>query len=240
VEAACYPPTVSQSRVSVFPVARRLSVSLLLLALVATAASCGRTSHEESQPPLPSGGAAPSTPPNGGAGAAQAGSVTASGGAITDVSFAGAPEIVDPAVTSRPCLDRDVPGAACEDPRCWGTRCGVRFDLACEGGAWSSGGSSLAWELSCPAGDEPINDIGELETGACCGKLLPKNDVHTEPNSCSLCPDAAPDDGAACSLPDDCATPIIDCFYRCCCYGDTVWAQCDGKRWHVATNCSPK
>ena len=88
--------------------------------------------------------------------------------------------------------------------------------------------------------NERIYDIGEIDTGACCGEILPKNDVHTEAPSCDLCPQGAPDDGAPCSLPDDCAPSVIDCFYKCCCYGTTIWAQCDGKRWHVATNCSSK
>ena len=219
------------------------SAALLLLALAAPAAGCGRTSHDDA--PTPLGGAAPSTHTAGAAAvggttsANQAGSGAASGGTSSDVSSAGASEITDP-TTSLSCQETDVPGAPCEDARCYGTRCGVRFDLVCKGGAWSTGDSSLAWELVCPATDEPIYDIGGIKAGACCGELLPKNDVHDEPPSCNLCPQAAPDDGAPCSLPDDCAPPVIDCFYDCCCYGNTTWAQCDGKRWRVATNCSSK
>ena len=231
-----------------FPFGRRaLSATLVLLALVAAVGSCGRTSHDDGQPSSPSGGMSPSTTTAGAAavagtiaGANDAGSAAAHGGTSSDVSSAGAPGISDPSTTSRSCDETDVPGAPCKDARCYGTRCGVRFNLACKGGAWSSGDSSLAWELVCPVGNEPIYDIGELKTGACCGELLPKNDVYTEPPSCNLCPEGAPVDGAPCSLPEDCAPPVIDCFYKCCCYGNTIWAQCDGKRWHVATNCSGK
>ena len=205
--------------------------------LVAGTARCGRTSQDEGQPPAESGGGSRSAPPAGaGAGGNQAGAVTVSGGTGADVSSAGALAIGD----SRACQERDVPGAPCKDPRCYGTRCGVRFDLVCEGGAWRSGDSSLAWELVCPAGSDSIYDIHDIKTAACCREVLPKNDVYTEANSCNLCPADAPDDGASCSLPNDCAPPVIDCFYKCCCYGNTIWAQCDGERWHVATNCSSK
>lgn len=219
---------------------RTLSATLLLLALVPPSAGCGRTSRDEGLPQpsgtSPSNVTAGATAAGATAGANQAGSAAANGGASSDVSAAGASEITDQPA-SRSCQEADVPGAPCEDPRCHGARCGVRLELNCEGGAWSNRDSSLAWELVCPASDEPIYDVGDVKAGACCGQLLPKS---TQPPSCSLCPEAAPDDGALCSLPDDCAPPLIDCFYKCCCYGNTTWAQCDGKRWHVATNCSAK
>jgi hypothetical protein len=190
---------------------------LLLLAFVAPAASCGSSSRDEGQGPAESGGSSPASP---------------------DASSAGAP-MIGPSTGLLLCQDRDVPGAPCQDERCYGTRCGVRFDLLCENGAWSSAGSSLAWELVCPSA-EPIFDIAGIEVGACCAEHLARNDLYTEPQSCELCPPGAPVDGEPCSLPDDCAPAVIDCFYKCCCYGNTTWAQCDGERWHVATNCSPK
>jgi len=225
-----------------FPTGHRpLPSILLLLALVALAASCGRTSNDEGQAPSQSGGALPTAGSTAGAaGGQQGGSTMAKGGAESSVSSAGAPEVTDPSGTSRPCEEGDVPDAPCEDSRCWGTRCGVRFDLICKDGVWSSADSPLAWELVCPVSDEAIYDVRDIKMGACCGELLAKNDVHTEPPSCNLCPEAAPNDGSPCSLPSDCAPAIIDCFYKCCCYGTTTWAQCDGERWHVATNCSSK
>lgn len=153
---------------------------------------------------------------------------------------AGAPAIVDPSGAARPCAPQDAPGQPCNAVRCWGDRCGVHFELNCKDGAWDEGDSSLAWELVCPVPSESVYDIGDIEQGACCGSVLPRNDVYSEPPSCDLCPAATPRDGDPCSLPDDCAPPIIDCFYKCCCYGNLTWAQCDGQQWHVATNCSGK
>lgn len=154
--------------------------------------------------------------------------------------LAGAPAMLDPSTASRPCTARDAPGKRCDAPRCLGERCGVRFELFCMEGAWGSGDSSLAWDLVCPVASEPIYDIRDIKQGACCGDVLPRRDLYTEPNSCSLCPEAAPVDGDPCALPDDCKPAIIDCFYKCCCYGNLTWAQCDGQEWHVATNCSAK
>ena len=116
----------------------------------------------------------------------------------------------------------------------------MHFDLVCTDGVWSADASLLAWALECPKGNESASEVGDIETGACCGEVLPKNDVYTEPPSCDLCPASAPQDGESCSLPDACAPRIIDCFYKCCCYGSTIWAQCDGQQWHVATDCSAK
>jgi hypothetical protein len=116
----------------------------------------------------------------------------------------------------------------------------VRFDLTCKDDTWDSGDSTLAWELVCPVPSDSVYDVGDIKEGACCGEVLPRNDVYSEPPSCDLCPAMAPRDGEPCSLPDDCAPAIIDCFYKCCCYGNVTWAQCDGTEWHVATNCSDK
>ncbi|HET9952963.1 MAG TPA: hypothetical protein VFQ61_00595 [Polyangiaceae bacterium] len=223
---------------------RPVSVALLL---GLAAASCGRTSHDDERPLAPSGGTSANTT---GASANTAGVTAAAGGAggaatsiggmTQEVIQAGAPTTLDPSTPSRACSEGDVPGAQCEDPHCFGRRCGVRVDLVCRNGSWKNLNSSLAWDLTCPRGNEGVTDVGEIVTGACCGEELPKNDVFTEPPSCNLCPDAAPNDGDSCSLPNDCAPAIIDCFYECCCYGETIWAQCDGKRWRVATNCSDK
>lgn len=225
-----------------FPFGQRpFQIISLLLALVALAVSCGRTSNDEGQRPSQSGGALPSAGSTaGGAGAHQGGSKMESGGTASNVSSSGAPEVTEPSATWRPCRAADVPDAPCEDSRCGGTRCGVSFELICKDGAWSSASSPLAWELVCPVKDEAVYDIRDIKAGACCGELLAKNDVYTEPPSCNLCPEAAPNDGSPCSLPSDCAPAVIDCFYKCCCYGTTTWAQCDGERWHVATNCSSK
>src|SRR5437870_4637741 len=97
--------------ISMFAFDRRMfSATLLLLALVAPAVGCGRTSHDDGQPPSQSGGTAPTTPAAGAtaagasAGGNQAGSAAASGGTSSDVSSAGASEI-DPSTTSRPCQE---------------------------------------------------------------------------------------------------------------------------------------
>lgn len=214
-----------------------LLTSLLLIAL---AASCGRTSNHEGQSTSQSGGAAAGVASTAEGGAApHAGSTAETGGTPPNMSSAGTPEISEPSTASRPCQSGDVPDAPCEDSRCWGTRCGVRFDLVCQHGAWSSADSPLAWELVCPVVDEAIYDVGNIEIGACCGDVLPKNN-YSDPPSCNLCPEGAPQDGSPCSLPDECTPPIVDCFYKCCCYGNTIWAQCDGERWRVATNCTGK
>lgn len=220
--------------------ARRSFSAILLVALVAPAASCGRTSDDGGQPPSQSGGTPAVGAGGATAGANQAGAAAASAGAGPDQSSAGAPDVIDPSAPFGACQENDMPGAPCAAGRCYGIRCGVRFELSCKGGAWKRGDSSPAWELACPAGNESVSNVGDIVTGVCCGELLPKNDVYSEPPSCNLCPEAAPDDGAPCSLPDECAPSVIDCFYKCCCYGDTIWAQCDGKRWHAATNCSDK
>jgi len=189
------------------------------------AANCGRAEHDAGEMPLPSQAAGePST-------AGTSGSATSS---------AGAPAIIDTIGGPRPCSPSDTPGERCENLRCWGKRCGVRFDLTCKDGAWDRGESTLAWELSCPVPIDSVYDVGDIQQGACCGAVLPRNDVYQEPPSCNLCPQAAPQNGEPCSLPAECAPPIIDCFYKCCCYGDLTWAQCDGERWHVATTCSDK
>jgi hypothetical protein len=201
---------------------------LLLSWVVVLAASCGRTAHDVGEKPAPSqsaGEASHGLPPS------QAGSGTSS---------AGAPPTIDPIGVTRPCAPSDAPGEPCDGSGCWGRRCGVRFDLTCKGGTWDSGPSVLAWQLACPVPGDSVHDIGDIEQGACCAEVLPRNDVYSEPPSCDLCPQAAPQDGEPCSLPAECAPPMIDCFYKCCCYGSLTWAQCDGERWHVATNCSSK
>lgn len=225
-----------------------VSSALLLLSLAVLVTNCGRTSHEEPEEHVspPSAGAGGDAPPSsGGGGAGQAGSTSvsgatsASGTSGSESSPGGAPAI-DPGVGALHCAPQDEPGSACNFPRCWGDRCGVHFELTCVNGVWDSRGSSLAWELVCPVPGSSVSDVGDIEQGACCGKTLPRNDVHSEPPSCNLCPDLEPRDGEPCSLPDDCAPALIDCFYKCCCYGNVTWAQCDGKQWHVATNCSGK
>jgi hypothetical protein len=203
----------------------RFSAPLSLLVLVSVAASCDGSSRNEGQPSAESAGTG--------------GSAGVGGSAGAGASSAGAPAIDIPPSSPR-CLAQDAPGAPCGYPACWGTRCAIRFDLTCDGGVWSARDSTLAWDLVCPAGNDSVNSLGDIEMGACCGELLPKNDLHTEPPSCDLCPGDAPDDGDPCSLPDDCAPAVIDCFYKCCCYGNTTWAQCDGTRWRVVTNCSSK
>lgn len=228
------------------PIRRRVSSALWLSCLAVLAASCGRTEHErdEGQVPVSSAGAgrASEQPPSvAGGGANQAGSLSASSGTGgLDLGPEGAAGLSDPGDVISECTPSDAPGVACSAPRCWGQRCGVRFDLTCKNGIWDSGDSSLAWELVCPVSTDLNNDIRGIDQGACCGELLPRNDVYTEPASCSLCPETTPKEGDACSLPSSCAPAIIDCFYKCCCYGTLTWAQCDGTRWHVATNCSPK
>jgi hypothetical protein len=224
--------------------ARRLLPAFTLLALLSLPASCGRTSSaaDERQAPPEAGsggsGAMPSASNQGGI--ALGGSLsTPDAGGRTPSAGGGGP-IVDPSLPSRPCGPDELPGQPCEDPRCWGTRCGVRFNLACLGGTWTVDSPALAWELVCPPGSESVFSVSEIDKGACCGDLRPRNDVHTEPPSCEYCPEAAPQDGDACGLPDECMPQLIDCFYDCCCYGTTTWAQCDGERWHVATNCSSK
>jgi hypothetical protein len=227
------------------PRGRRLLPVLLLLALLPLPASCGRTSS------APDDGQAPPESGNGGSGATSShtnqggitlgGSVgtTDAGDAPASSARAGGP-LVDPTLPSRPCGPDELPGQPCEDLRCWGTRCGVHFNLACVAGTWAVDYPALAWELVCPTGNESIYDLGEIDIGACCGDLRPRNDVDTQPPSCEHCPEAAPQDGDACRLLDDCMPQLIDCFYDCCCYGNMTWAQCDGERWHVATNCSGK
>ena len=204
---------------------RSLSPVFLLAAVLVLGASCGRTSHDAIG--------------SGGAGAADA-TNSSSGKSGAESTPAGAPAIIDPSGAARPCVPQDAPGQPCDAERCWGSRCGVPFMLTCHEGTWESADSSPAWELVCPAPPESVYDIDDIKQGACCGSLLPRNDVYSEPPSCGLCPDTAPQDGDLCSLPNDCAPAVIDCFYKCCCYGDLIWAQCDGKAWHVATNCSPK
>ena len=113
-------------------------------------------------------------------------------------------------------------------------------DLVCESGAWVTVDSSHASDLVCPEGTESVTSLADITVGACCGELRPRNRAPIEPASCELCPQFAPEAGAPCSLPDDCTPRLIDCFYSCCCYGSTTWAQCDGETWHVTTDCSPK
>lgn len=98
---------------------------------------------------------------------------------------------------------------------------------------------ALAWQLVCPVPSDAVSSLPEITRGACCGSTLPRNELD-EPPSCSLCPDEAPRNGDPCSLADDCVPALIDCFYKCCCYGSVTWAQCDGKTWHVPTECSEK
>lgn len=220
-------------------VGRARSSAFLLLSAVACAVNCSRTAHDGpgiEQPPQ-SAGAPQSEPPDIPSGGASAAGSSGTSGSQPLSSGAPSIQVGD---DGRPCQPEDVPGQPCDTARCWGNRCGIHFELTCEEEAWDSGSYGTAWELVCPVTSGSIFGIDAIEEGACCGETLSRNDVYTEPQSCSLCPDAAPRDGDPCSLPSDCAPPIIDCFYKCCCYGNLTWAQCDGTEWHVATNCSDK
>lgn len=206
------------------------AAALLLLALVI---SCGRS---------------PVLAPPGGPASVLDGSARASEDAAPvadeareDGSAVSLPEPPAPSVSSgngRPCKQGEMPGSPCDAPQCWGTRCGVDFRLICKDGAWVPGKSPNVWNMVCPM-SEPVPGLDQIRTGACCGQPLPRNSPQ-EPPSCSECPQTAPMDGEPCSLRDSCAPKLIDCFYKCCCYGFTVWAQCDGRRWRLATSCSDK
>jgi len=135
------------------------------------------------------------------------------------------------------CTETDRPGTPCTKDTCWSARCGVRFSLTCLDGVWVLGDDSPALELVCSPDEEFVSSLGDLDSGACCAERLPREELGNA-HSCSLCPPQEPRDGQACSLADDCSPKLIDCFYRCCCYGTTSWAQCDGQTWHVASNCS--
>lgn len=224
---------------------RSFSTISLIVASFAVVASCGRTSrNERDEPPAdPSAGTPGSVPPSGGDSSGgtggQSGANSTSGASGMEPSAAGGPVIVQPGM-DRECTPSDAPGKPCDASHCLGKRCGVLFQLTCEDGVWRSRDASPAWELVCPVPIETVYGLEDIHQGACCGDTLPRNDVLTEPHSCSSCPDAAPMDGDPCHLPSDCSPPLIDCFYRCCCYGYLTWAQCDGKQWHVATACSDK
>lgn len=223
------------------PTRRSFWNGLFFLAGLTLIGGCGRTAHEESAAPN-NGGAASAAPATSAAGrGGGAGGADAVPGPI--LSLGGEPS--EPTEPNKPttavgtCRTTDLPGEPCEEALCWSSRCGVHFQLACQDGAWVVDGSSLAFEMMCQTSDEFAYDIRDITTGACCNDRIPRNEAR-EPPSCELCPGVAPRDGEACALPDSCSPRIIDCFYSCCCYGTTTWAQCDGERWHVATDCSGK
>src|SRR5215216_8192890 len=89
--------------VSMFAFARRSCSAILPLALVAPAASCGRTSDDEGQPPSQSGGTSAVGAAGATAGANQAGAAAASAGTGPDQSSAGAPDIIDPSTPFGSC-----------------------------------------------------------------------------------------------------------------------------------------
>jgi hypothetical protein len=137
--------------------------------------------------------------------------------------------------------DADSPDA----PWCLARHCGVVGHLVCVEGIWEllghTEGTTTPWDFVCAPEEEGAYGITEITQGQCCGARVSS---ATDPLECRYCPAAAPVDGSSCNLPAECggdaSSRIIDCFYRCCCYGHRKWAQCDGQRWHVVTDCSPK
>lgn len=224
------------------PTRRFISHSSLLLGSLTLVGSCGRTAHDAPAVQNHSdAGSTTSTQGEAGRGGTPGGTASVAGPIL---SLGGEPsQPLEPAKPTREvgtCRSGDLPGEPClAEAMCWSTRCGVHFELACQAGSWVVDGSSLAFEMVCQPSDEFTYAIRDITTGACCGERGPRNEV-TEPQSCELCPGVAPRDGEPCALPDDCNPRIIDCFYDCCCYGTTTWAQCDGESWHVATDCSGK
>jgi hypothetical protein len=137
--------------------------------------------------------------------------------------------------------DAPTPGAPCEAGLCRYTTCGVEASYFCNDGSWSDGMVACR-EIdsfdSCPFGPfacvTPETDLAHRES-ICCGEYA---------SECSACPEVAPEPGTPCAPTDECSQgdlPVLmNCFYSCCCYGDTTWAQCDGSVWRVTSNCSSK
>jgi hypothetical protein len=224
-------------RGAVFQATRHpFSNGLLVLACLGSIGSCGRAERDE---PATQGHVGGGDAPIGGggeSGGGDAGRSNATGGIV--LAVAGQPSEPAPPKPTKPtgsCGVDDRPGAPCEKPSCGSSRCGVAFHLTCHEGVWVLEKPSAAFELTCAAEDEFSYGLPDLTSARCCGEQRPRAE-----GSCELCPTEAPENGDACTLPDDCSPRVLDCFYSCCCYGTTTWAQCDGERWHVATDCSGK
>jgi hypothetical protein len=150
-----------------------------------------------------------------------------------------------------PCSAETRPGDACDSTlgaECSVTHCGVRRPLSCSDGAWALAPSSWQSESSpfdfvCTPEADESTDFCE-NTPQCCGQELEDPSACALEGGCELCPAEEPVDGAPCTLPPACdgqpEPRVIDCYYECCCYGSATWAQCDGERWHIDSNCTPK
>jgi hypothetical protein len=206
--------------------------SLVSGVLLVAFAACGRTSNsDDGVKDMPVGGAA--AEPTAVGGSPISGSSTSSAG--LQIVLGGDTGQLAPGPFD--CIESDRPGEPCSRSLCRGQSCGTPFELACVDGVWTIAGSAAAFEKPCPPGNEHATNIADIVSGACCGAQVPRND---DTASCNLCPEGEPRDGDPCELPADCSPAVIDCFYRCCCYGHTTWAQCDGERWRVETDCSSK
>jgi hypothetical protein len=148
---------------------------------------------------------------------------------------------------SVPCTPDTRPGQACDEPYCQPVQCGVQGQLECIDGTWAPLGAPNAsaadispWSFQCEgdAGSGFCSLVGQ-----CCGDPSASSGCPTE-NGCRFCPATQPIDGEPCTLPAACdghsGLKVIDCYYRCCCYGGPAWAQCDGERWRISSNCSSK
>ena len=142
-------------------------------------------------------------------------------------------------------FDCQVDAASSDALGCWGRHCGITSYLVCVDGSWqirqATQGGSTPWDFACAPDQQGAVEIASITRGQCCGEPV----SNAVPSECRYCPADAPVDGAACNLPGTCnsdagAPTVIDCFYTCCCYGSVTWAQCDGQRWHVTTDCSSK
>jgi hypothetical protein len=227
--------TTQQSRTSWGAAGR--AVPLLGILLVGLAACAGKARS------VPSGAPAGESGGNGGqlGGDPRDASLAGGSGGTSDAgSSAGTSDAG--VQRTRECGPADLPGAPCTPGTCFGTRCGIRFDLECTAGEWQVrrlDGESTAWDFVCPPENEPVFDLSQITRGQCCGE--PGRGTELPPSEgCGYCPETAPNDQDSCALPADCSPRIVDCFYSCCCYGTVTWAQCDGERWHVTTNCSWK
>jgi hypothetical protein len=149
------------------------------------------------------------------------------------------------------CTSEARPGDGC-DPLgdvggCGVFHCGARSTLDCRDGHWELQPQSWQHESSpldfvCGPEQAEARDFctGQVQ---CCGRPVQQASECPVEGGCELCPPTEPRDGAACTLPTACdgqaAPRVIDCYYKCCCYGQATWAQCDGERWHLNTQCTP-
>lgn len=149
------------------------------------------------------------------------------------------------------CTRQTRPGDPCDPAlgdQCLARHCGATLPLECRADSWqlvqlSWQGESSPYDFMCALGDEDSNSFCTNQVH-CCGEAVEQPSDCPIESGCRFCPATEPVDGTPCTLPPACdVSPdlqVIDCYYSCCCYGQASWAQCDGTRWHIITNCSPK